>query len=155
MITINIVCIGNLKEKFSKEEQSEYSKRLSAFCRLNIIELKEQNSLENPSVIVEKESEQILEKLVSLKGFNILCDINSKQFSSEDFSSEINSLMQTNSTINFIIGGSYGTSERLKKFVDKKVSFSLMTFPHNLFRIMLLEQIYRAFTILNGKTYHK
>jgi len=155
LITINLVCVGNLKEKFSKEEQSEYLKRLSAFCRLNIIELKEQNSLENESLILEKEGEQIIEKLGSLKGFNILCDINAKEISSEAFAQEINSLMQTNSTLNFVIGGSYGTSEKLKKYVDKKISFSPMTFPHNLFRIMLLEQIYRAFMILNGKTYHK
>lgn len=155
MITINIVCIGNLKEKFSKEEQSEYLKRLTAFCRLNIFELKEQNALENPSLIVEKESEQIIEKLNSLKGFNILCDINAKQLTSEGFSEEIKTLMQTNSTINFVVGGSYGTSEKLKSFVGKRISFSPMTFPHNLFRIMLLEQVYRAFTLLNGKSYHK
>ena len=155
MITINIVCIGNLKEKFSKEEQSEYLKRLTAFCRLNIFELKEQNALENPSLIVEKESEQIIEKLSSLKGFNILCDIDAKQLTSEGFSEEIKTLMQTNSTINFVVGGSYGTSEKLKNFVGKRISFSSMTFPHNLFRIMLLEQVYRAFTILSGKSYHK
>lgn len=151
-MTINLVCVGNLKEKFSKEDQSEYLKRLSAFCKVNVIELKEQNQLKNPSIIVEKEGEEILN---NLSGYSILCDINSKQYSSEQFASKVSSLMQNSSTITFVIGGSYGVSEKVKNACNEKISFSNMTFPHNLFRIMLLEQIYRAFTILNGKSYHK
>lgn len=152
MITINIICVGNLKEKFSKDEQSEYLKRLSAFCKLNVIEIKEQNQLENPALILEKEGEEILKKL---KGYTILCDINSKQLSSEKLAEKINSLTMETSTINFVIGGSYGVSEKVKAMANEKISFSQMTFPHNLFRIMLLEQVYRAFTIINGKSYHK
>ena len=152
MININLVCVGNLKEKFSREEQAEYQKRLSAFCNLTVIEIKEQNLLENPNLIVEKEGEEIIKKL---KGYSILCDVKSPEFTSEKFAEKINNLMNNNSTISFIIGGSYGVSEKVKNAVDFKLSFSPMTFPHNLFRIMLLEQVYRAFTILSGKTYHK
>ena len=152
MIAVNLVCVGNLKEKFSKDEQNEYAKRLSAFCKLDIVEIKEQNHLTNSSVIVEKESEEIMKKL---KGFVVLCDVKGKSFSSESFAKKIEGLMLENSTITFVVGGSYGVSEKLKEMANLKISFSEMTFPHNLFRIMLLEQVYRAFTILNGKTYHK
>lgn len=151
-MTINLVCVGNLKEKFSRDEQEEYLKRLSAFCKVNIVEIKEQNHLENPNVIVEKEGEEICKKV---KGFCFLCDIKSKEYSSEQFADKIQACMQENSTITFVIGGSYGVSQKVKDIANEKISFSPMTFPHNLFRIMFLEQIYRAFTILNGKSYHK
>lgn len=151
-MTINIVCVGNLKEKFSREEQAEYLKRLSAFCKVNIVELKEQNHLDNPALILEREGEEILSQL---KGVSILCDIGAKEHSSEEFAKHLQDLMQTTSTITFVVGGSFGVSDKVKKSCDEKMSFSPMTFPHNLFRIMLLEQIYRAFTILHGKSYHK
>lgn len=151
-MTINLICVGNLKEKFSRDEQDEYLKRLSAFCKVNVVEIKELNHLENPSVIVEKEGEEILKKL---KGYALLCDINSKELSSEQFAQKLDKIFQTDSTISIVVGGSYGVSQNVKDHVDEKLSFSPMTFPHNLFRIMLLEQIYRAFTILNGKSYHK
>ena len=152
MMTINIVCVGNLKEKFSRDEQAEYQKRLSAFCNLNIIEIKEQNHLENPTLILEKEGEDIIKKL---KGYVVLCDIKSKEISSEQFADKIKGIMNDNSCLTFVIGGSYGVGENVKKLANEKMSFSPMTFPHNLFRIMLLEQVYRSFTILAGKTYHK
>lgn len=152
LITINLLCVGNLKEKFALDFQKEYIKRLSAFCKINIVELKEQNQLRNFSLIVEKEGEDILKKL---KGYNILCDINSKECSSEEFAQKIATLAQKSSVITFVIGGSYGVSSDVKQACQEKISFSPMTFTHNLFRIMLLEQIYRAFTILNGKSYHK
>ena len=151
-MTINLLCVGNLKEKFSKDEQAEYVKRLSAFCKLNIVEIKEQNHLQNSALILEKEGEDILK---NLKGYVILCDIKSKELSSEEFARKIENLMQTNSAITFVIGGSFGVSDKVKANCNEKISFSPMTFPHNLFRIMLLEQIYRAFTIMTGKTYHK
>lgn len=152
MMTINVVCVGNLKERFSRDEQEEYLKRLSAFCKINIVEIKEQNQLSNPALIVEKESEDILKKI---KGYVILCDIKSVELSSVKFAERIEKLMQTNSEITFVVGGSYGVSEKVKIASNEKISFSPMTFPHNLFRIMLLEQIYRSFTIINGKSYHK
>lgn len=151
-MTINIVCVGNLKEKFSKEHQEEYCKRLSAFCKLNIIEIKEQNQLSNPEMILEKEGEEILKKL---KGYSILCDINSTEIGSEKFAKKLKDLSLKTSTLSFVIGGSYGVSQSVKDRCDERISFSSMTFPHNLFRIMLLEQIYRGFMIENGKSYHK
>ncbi len=152
MMTINLICVGNLKETFSKQEQEEYLKRLSAFCKVNVIEIKEQNQFENSSVTLEKEGEEILKKL---KGYVILCDIKGKELSSPALAEKLENLMQTNSEISFVVGGSYGVCEKVKSLSKEKISFSPMTFPHNLFRIMLLEQVYRAFTIINGKTYHK
>ena len=152
MMTINLICVGNLKETFSKQEQEEYLKRLSAFCKVNVIEIKEQNQFENSSVTLEKEGEEILRKL---KGYVILCDIKGKELSSPALAEKLENLMQTNSEISFVVGGSYGVCEKVKSLSKEKISFSPMTFPHNLFRIMLLEQVYRAFTIINGKTYHK
>lgn len=152
MMTINIVCVGNLKEKFSKEHQEEYCKRLSAFCKLNIIEVKEQNQLSNPEMILEKEGEEILKKL---KGYSILCDINSTEIGSEKFAKKLKELSLKTSTLSFVIGGSYGVSQSVRDRCDERISFSPMTFPHNLFRIMLLEQIYRGFMIESGKSYHK
>lgn len=151
-MTIDLVCVGNLKEKFSKDEQAEYLKRLSGYAKVNIIEIKEQNALENPASIILKEGEEIVK---NLSGYSILCDINSKEYSSEEFAKNLSSLMQTNSHLTFVVGGSFGVSQEVKKACKEKMSFGRMTFPHNLFRIMLLEQIYRAFTIINGKTYHK
>ena len=152
MMTINIVCVGNLKEKFSLDEQNEYLKRLSAFCKVNIIELKEQNKYENVEVIKQKEGEEILKNISS---YTYLCDIEGKQFSSVSFAENIKNVANETSKLTFVIGGSYGVSEEVKNAIKNKISFSKMTFPHNLFRIMLLEQIYRAFTILSGKKYNK
>lgn len=152
MININLVCVGNLKEKFSKESQAEYQKRLSAFCNLSICEIKEQNQLENVETILDREGKEICKKL---KGYVVLCDIKGKEFSSEELAQKIDKLMLDNSCITFVVGGSYGVSEQVIKQSNERVSFSSMTFPHNLFRIMLLEQVYRSFTIINGKSYHK
>lgn len=152
MLNISVVCVGNLKEKFSQDAEKEYLKRLSKFCKLNVVELKEQNKLSNITLIKEKEGEEILENLSS---FNVLCDLGGENLSSEEFANSIEKLTLTNFKITFVIGGSYGVSEKVKNACQTKISFSKMTFPHNLFRIMLLEQIYRAFTILNGVSYHK
>ena len=126
LISINVICVGNLKEKFSKDEQAEYCKRLSSFCDLNIIELKEQNHLQNPQTILEKEGQEILKKL---KGYVVLCDISGKSVSSEQFAEKIKNLMQQTSTITFVIGGSYGVSEEVRKASNERISFSAMTFP--------------------------
>ena len=147
MINITVVAVGNLKEKFSKDAQNEYLKRLSAF-----IETKEFNELKNIELIKEKEGEEILKHL---SGYPILLDVKGEEITSEDLAKDIEKLSLTNSSITFIIGGSYGVSEKVRENCKQKLSFSKMTFPHNLFRIMLLEQLYRAFTILNGKSYHK
>ena len=152
MINITVVAVGNLKEKFSKDAQNEYLKRLSAFCKVKIIETKEFNELKNIELIKEKEGEEILKHL---SGYPILLDVKGEEITSEDLAKDIEKLSLTNPSITFIIGGSYGVSEKVRENCKQKLSFSKMTFPHNLFRIMLLEQLYRAFTILNGKSYHK
>ena len=152
MINITVVAVGNLKEKFSKDAQNEYLKRLSAFCKVKIIETKEFNELKNIELIKEKEGEEILKHL---SGYPILLDVKGEEITSEDLAKDIEKLSLTYSSITFIIGGSYGVSEKVRENCKQKLSFSKMTFPHNLFRIMLLEQLYRAFTILNGKSYHK
>ena len=152
MMTINIVCVGNLKEKFSLDEQNEYLKRLSAFCKVNIIELKEQNKYENVEVIKQKEGEEILKNISS---YTYLCDIEGKQFSSASFAENIKNVANETSKLTFVIGGSNGVSKKIKDTLKNKISFGKATYPHNLARIILLEQIYRAFMINSGAKYHK
>lgn len=152
MIKINIVCVGNLKEKFFKDASEEYLKRLSRFCVINIKELKEFTNLQNIEQIKEQEGELIAK---AVKGYVILLDVKGEQISSEQLAQKIQSIANINSEITFVIGGSYGVSEQVKSLANFKLSVSKMTFPHMLFRVMLLEQIYRAFTIQNNIAYHK
>lgn len=152
MIQIRLLCVGNLKEKFWKEGVEEYSKRLSKFCKLNIIELAEQNKYQDIEKIKEMEGKEILS---GLQGKCYLLDLAGQSLTSEDFSKEIETSSQTNSTLTFVIGGSYGVSDEVKNQIKNKISFGKMTFPHNLARLMLVEQIYRAFMISAGSTYHK
>ena len=153
MIKYNLIVVGNLKEKFFKDAQEEYLKRLGKFASVKVVELQERNNLQDINTIIKKESEDILTKID--KGYNILLDIGGKNLSSEELSKELEGLEQITNTVNFIIGGSYGVSNEIKGKVDYRLSFSKMTFPHQLARIMLLEQIYRAKTISNNMPYHK
>lgn len=156
-MNIKVVCVGNIKEKFYVDAINEYKKRLSAFCNLNIIELKEHN-INNPSlsereIIKEKEGLEIKKHLGK---FNILLNITGNELTSEKLADFIKEkAVNGNSELTFIIGGSYGVSNEIKNLVNFNLSFSKLTFPHQLFRVILLEQIYRAFTILNNKSYHK
>ena len=152
MITINLLCVGNLKEKFWRDACDEYVKRLSKFCKLKIVELDEQNKYENIEKIKEEEGKDIISHL---SGKNILLDIKGKEYSSEEFASLIQTLSLEESTITFVIGGSYGTSESVRGKIKDKLSFGKATYPHNLARVILLEQIYRAFMINGGGKYHK
>lgn len=152
MITIRIVCVGNLKEKFWQEAQGEYLKRLSRFCKTEIVELAEQNKYDNIEKIKLTEGEEILS---SLSGKNILLDLGGRELTSEQLAGKINSLSLENSTLTFVIGGSYGVSDKVKTKIEDKLSFGKATYPHNLARIILLEQIYRAFMINNNSKYHK
>ena len=152
MINIRIVCVGKLKENFYRDAKDEYSKRLSRFCKLEIIELEEQNKFSEIEKIVQAEGKEILN---CLGGKNILLDIKGKELSSEEFASKIKELTNNNSKITFVIGGSYGVSEEVKIKIEDKLSFGRATFPHNLARIILLEQIYRAFMINSNSSYHK
>ena len=152
MLKINLICVGNLKDKFFIDASSEYVKRLSRFCDLKITELKEYTNLNNIEQIKEQEGEDILK---SIKGYFILLDVKGTLISSEDLADKFNAISNIHSEITFVIGGSYGVSEKVKQKANEKISVSKMTFPHRLFRIMILEQIYRAFTINNNIAYHK
>lgn len=151
MIKINLICVGNLKDKFYAEAAAEYEKRLQKFCTLTIVELKEQTEKET-AVCLQKEGEEICQKL---KGFPVALCVEGKEKSSEEFSGFLEKISMECSEISFIIGSSHGLSEQVKKQAKEKLSFSRMTFPHGLFRVCFLEQLYRAFTIQSGSGYHK
>ena len=159
MLTINIVCIGKIKETYLKDAINEYSKRLSKYCKLNIIELPDEKipdklneSLSNEIKI--KESNSILNHIK--KDSYIIClDLTGKEFTSEEFSKNIENLSLQTSNITFVIGGSLGLSSDIFKKAHQKICFSKMTFPHQLIRVFLLEQLFRAFKISNGETYHR
>lgn len=156
---IRIICVGKLKERFYSEAAAEFKKRLSRFCELEIVELADERVPESPSEadirrVKDIEARRIEEKLVN--DTVIALDPRGKQYSSEEFSSVIEDYMVNGkSRISFIIGGSHGLTDGIRKRSDAVVSFSKMTFSHQIFRIMLLEQIYRAFKIMNGEPYHK
>ena len=150
---IKIICIGKIKEKYLVDAIEEYKKRLSKYIKLEIIELKDETT-SDINKNIEKEKEQI-EKYISSKDYIIALNIDGEELDSISFSKQINDTLIDNSNITFIIGGSYGLSDELKQKANFNLSFSKMTFPHQLFRVMLLEQIYRSFKIINNETYHK
>ena len=157
MLKINVVAVGKVKEKYFQEAINEYLKRLSRFAEVKIIEVKEENFTKDSEELrketLKKEEENILPYL---KGYVIVLAIEGKQFTSESLSKKIDDLTVAGvSEITFVIGGSYGLTEEIKRKADLKFSFSLMTFPHTLARVILLEQLYRGFMIKVGSTYHK
>lgn len=159
MLSINIVCVGKIKEKFFKEAIDEYSKRLSKYCKLEINELPDEKIPDkiNESIIneiKEKECNNIINHLKK-DSYIVALDLKGKEFCSEDFSKKIELISMKNSKITFIIGGSLGLTGKVLDIADEKICFSKMTFPHQLIRIFLLEQIYRAFKISHGENYHK
>lgn len=159
MISINIICIGKLKEKFFKDAVAEYSKRLSRYCKLEIIELPDEKIPNNPSDktiedIKEKECNKI-EEHIKKDSYIICLDLKGKQLSSEDLSKQLDTISLTHSNITFIIGGSLGLTDKIRSISNALISFSKLTFPHQLIRVFLLEQIYRSFKISNGEAYHK
>lgn len=160
MLHINIVCVGKIKENFLKSAIDEYSKRLGKYCNLNIIELVDEKIPNNASekeqlIVKEKEGQNILNNIK--KDSYIIClDLKGKQYTSEEFSEKLENIsLNYNSSITFIIGGSLGISNSVLSVANELISFSKMTFPHQLFRVFLLEQIYRGFKIINNETYHK
>ncbi len=159
-MTITIITVGKLKEKYLKDAIDEYSKRLRRYCKLDIIELPDEKTPDNASekeelAIKEKEGQAILNKIKD-NMFVIAMDLGGKQLTSEEFAGYIDNLGVTgNSNIAFIIGGSLGISKSVLARANYKLCFSKMTFPHQLFRVMLLEQIYRGFRIMKGEPYHK
>lgn len=160
MLKVNLICIGKLKEKYLKDACEEYSKRLSAFCNLNIIELSEYKLSDEPSNAMilkslESEGKGILSK-ISDRSFTVSMCIEGKQLDSVQLSQYIDEKCSLGiSEINFVIGGSFGLSNEVKAASSLKLSMSKMTFPHQLARVMLLEQIYRGFMISKGGKYHK
>lgn len=157
---ITIVCVGKIKEKFYTEAIKEYSKRLSRYCSLNIIEVsdertKEQASETEISLIKKKEGERIL-KALHEDGYVIALTIDGNQPDSLELADKIEKMGLTGvSHIYFVIGGSLGLSDEVLKRTDEHLSFSKMTFPHQLMRVILLEQIYRSFRIIHHEPYHK
>ena len=160
MLNITIIAIGKLKEQYLRDASAEYQKRLSASCKLNIIELNPEKLSDNPSAkeienALNSEAKKIIEKIPKGAKVYSMC-IEGKQRTSEELSAEIDSLaVEGVSNIVFIIGGSFGLSDEVKKLSAFRLSMSKMTFPHQIARIMLLEQIYRAMQISIGTKYHK
>lgn len=155
-MNINVVCIGKIKDKYIVEGILEFSKRMQAFANLNIIELKEYTREGTIELSIKKESEEILKYLSKSNSYEILLDLNGKEFDSKSMSDYIENLKNKGvSNISFIIGGSDGVSEELKKRVNLRLKFSNFTFPHQLMRLILMEQLYRWFAISNNIKYHK
>ena len=159
MIKVTFITLGKLKEKYLRDAVDEYKKRLSRYCSLDIIELEPVKLPEKPSdneinQALEKESLEINKRIPKDSAVFSLC-IEGKELSSEEFADRIQDLSNMGKSLAFIIGSSYGLSPKVKMESDLRLSVSKMTFPHQLFRVMLLEQIYRAFKINEGSAYHK
>ena len=159
MLNIKIISVGSLKEGYLKDAIAEYGKRLSAFCNLEITELKEYKLPDGPSdtdikKALTKEAEQIA-RAIPQKAYKIVLCIEGRQLSSEELASKIEEISQTHATICFIIGSSHGIDASLKNECDLKLSISKLTFPHQLMRVIMLEVIYRAMNIIKGTKYHK
>lgn len=149
---IRIICIGKIKEKFYRDAIIEYKTRLTKYTKLEIIELPDYNY--DIKKTIKEESDNI-NKILNKNDYNILLDVNGVEMDSIELSQKIENTLISHSNINFIIGGSYGVSDGLKEMCDMRLSFSRLTFPHQLFRIILLEQLYRSFKIINHEEYHK
>ena len=160
MISINIICCGKIKEAYWRDAIDEYSKRLQKFAKLNIIEIQDEKVPDKLSdtlidSIKNIEAEKMIQKLPK-DTYIIALDPKGVQYSSEDFAQKLsNYSINGISNISFIIGGTLGIGEKMMKLVNEKISFSKMTFPHQLMRVIFLEQLYRAFKINNNETYHR
>ncbi|WP_066901086.1 23S rRNA (pseudouridine(1915)-N(3))-methyltransferase RlmH [Streptobacillus notomytis] len=154
MLKINLICVGKIKEKYIIDGIEEFLKRLSKYVKINIIELKEEAD-NNINFSINKESRLLIENINKNSGYNILLDIKGENITSEKLAYKISNLKLNYSEINFIIGGSNGYNDEVRKLADFKLSFSKMTFPHQLMRLILIEQIYRSICIENNIKYHK
>ena len=144
---IKIICVGKIKEKYLSDLINDYKQRISKYHKIEIIELKDSD--------VKRESTEIA-STVKQSDYNVLLDINGQELTSTNFSKFLSDTFTfSNGTIAFIIGGSNGVDDSIRKIVQKRISFSKLTFPHGLFRGILLEQIYRSFKIINNESYHK
>lgn len=159
MINVTVIAVGKLKESYLRDGCGEYIKRLGAFTKINVVEISEERASDNPSQseinnIIQKEGERIMAKIPKGSAVIPLC-IEGKEYSSPDFSGLIENISMNSSHICFVIGGSFGLSDAVKSAGKYKLSFGKMTLPHQLARMVLLEQIYRAFSISNNSKYHK
>ena len=150
---IKIICVGKIKEKFFKDAVNEYQKRITKYTKFDIIEV---SDVDNSSiqVILEKEKDLFM-KYINPKDYVITLEIDGNSLSSIELANKIDNIFNTNSNITFVIGGSYGLHDDIKALANFHLSFSKLTFPHQMFRVMLLEQIYRIFKINNNENYHK
>jgi 23S rRNA (pseudouridine1915-N3)-methyltransferase len=160
MIKVTIIAVGKLKEKYLRDACAEYLKRLGVYAKVNVIEVNEERCSDNPSAteienVKQKEGQRIITKIPKSSFVVPMC-IEGTQYSSEDFAKKIEATaVAGNGEITFIIGGSFGLSDEVKALGKLKLSFGKLTLPHQLMRVVLLEQIYRAFSILNNSKYHK
>ena len=159
MPTIRIISVGALKEEYLRDAVSEYEKRLSGFCKVEEINLKEARLPQNPSDgdiarALAAEAKDIISSMPE-RSYKIAMCIEGKQFSSEELADKLQYAFQISNEICFVIGSSHGLSEEIKKMADLKLSISKMTFPHQLMRVILLEGIYRSMNIIKGTKYHK
>ncbi|WP_271629502.1 23S rRNA (pseudouridine(1915)-N(3))-methyltransferase RlmH [Caldicellulosiruptor sp. DIB 104C] len=153
---IKVICVGTIKERYFKEAAEEYKKRLSRWTKIEEIEIKEEdeNKYRNVEMLFKKEAEKIL-KHIKEGQYVVVFDINGTQLSSEEFAELLDKKVSKGEEIVFVIGGSNGLADAIKKRANLLISFSKLTFPHQLFRILVYEQIYRGFTIIKGIKYHK
>lgn len=160
MVSVTLIAVGKIKEKYLREALDEYAKRLSAYCKFEVVEVKDEKTPDSPSarekqLVLEREGERISAKIPQGAAVISLC-VEGKQMTSKRFAELISGYsIRGISKIAFIIGGSFGLDEKIKALSDVRLSFSEMTFPHMLMRVILAEQLYRGFTITEGKTYHK
>ena len=160
MLHIEIICVGKLKEDYLKSAISEYLKRLSKYCSCRVIELPDEKlptplSEADKRKVIEKESNSILSHIKE-NSYVFALDLKGKQYTSEEFSEKLSNIaLHENSTITFLIGGTLGMSQELLEHANQLVCFSKMTFPHQLIRVFLLEQLFRSFKIQNNETYHR
>ena len=150
---IKVICVGKIKEAYLSDAIKDYKRRLSRYIKLEIIEVNDIDS-NNTNIILSKEKE-LIERFIDTKDYIIALDIEGSELSSIELANKIDSIFNIKPNITFIIGGSCGLHDEIKRISDYRLSFSKLTFPHQLFRLMLLEQLYRSFKINKNEAYHK
>lgn len=156
MLTVNVVCVGKIKESYFRDAIAEYSKRLGRFCKLNVIEVDEELQKSETAKEIERVKQREGDRIIAkLNGLVIALDSQGKELTSNGLADYISNVSLTNSAISFVIGGSNGLSADVKNKADMLLSFGKVTYPHQLMRVILTEQIYRAFMINSNSAYHK
>ncbi|MBE6668322.1 MAG: 23S rRNA (pseudouridine(1915)-N(3))-methyltransferase RlmH [Ruminococcaceae bacterium] len=159
MVGVKFITLGTLKEQYLREAAAEYEKRLSAFCKIQIIQLKEEKLPDSPTdgeieKALEREAEKVMAEIPP-RAYKIAMCVEGKQLSSEELAQKLGEISERYGEVCFIIGSSHGLSDKVKKACDARISVSKLTFPHQLMRVLLLEAVYRGFNILKGTKYHK